>query len=164
MLSALCATRLRHPSKCITALVVALALPTTFAADNSKTTNPPPEPAPAQLQAPKPNPAAEQALKKHFQAIFTALEGKAAVPDAKNFTEEFNQQVNGEQLKQVFTQVHQTVGSCRIAGQLRTPISYVGGYLLQCDKAFVPMDIAVEEQAPYRVQSLLIRPGYAKLQ
>lgn len=164
MPSALCATRSFHPNKCTAALVLAMVLPTAFAADNNKSANPAPEPAPVQQQAPKPNPAAEQALKKHFQAIFTALEGKAAVPGAKNFTEEFNQQVNGEQLKQVFTQVHQTVGSCRIAGQLHTPISYVGGYLLQCDKAFVPMDIAVEEQAPYRVQSLLIRPGYAKLQ
>ena len=117
---------------------------------------------PAQ-QLPPPNPAAEKALEKHFQSIFAALEGKSPVPDAKNFTEDFTEQANSGQIKQVFDQVHQTVGSCRIAGQLKAPISYVRSYLLQCEKGFVPIDIAVEDKAPYRVQSLLIRPGYAKL-
>lgn len=119
--------------------------------------------APAAPTLPPPDPAAEKALQRHFQAIFTALQGKAAVPDAKNFTDDFNQQVSAAQLKQVFNQVHQTVGDCRIAGQLKSPVSFVGGYLLQCDKGFVPMDIAVEDKAPYRVHSLLIRPGYSKL-
>lgn len=118
--------------------------------------------APAQ-QLPPPNPAAEKALEQHFQSIFSALEGRSAVPDSKAFTEEFNQNASKEQIQQVFTQVHQTVGSCRIAGQLKAPVSFVRSYLLQCEKGFVPIDIAVEEKAPYRVQSLLIRPGYAKL-
>ncbi|MBD9402032.1 hypothetical protein [Comamonas sp. CMM02] len=151
-----------HPFKAgkwMAALVLATALPTAFAADNNKAAGPAATPTP---QQPLPNPAAEQALKKHFQAIFSALEGKTAVPDAKNFTEEFNKQASSDQLKQVFAQVHQTVGDCHIAGQMRSPISYIGSYLLQCDKAFVPMDIAVEERAPYRVHSLLIRPSYNK--
>lgn len=117
----------------------------------------------AQQQLPAPNPAAEQALQKHFQSIFAAFEGKAAMPAAGNFTEDFTKQASMEQVKQVFDQVKKSVGNCRIAGQIPSPISYVGSYLLQCDKAFVPMDIAVEEKAPYRVHSLLIRPGYAKL-
>ena len=152
-----------HPSKAskwMLALVVATALPTVFAADNNKPASPAATPTP---QQPLPSPAAEQALKKHFQAIFSAFEGKTAIPDAKNFTEEFNKQASTEQLKQVFAQVRQTVGDCRIAGQMRSPISYIGSYLLQCDKAFVPMDIAVEESPPYRVHSLLIRPSYNKL-
>lgn len=151
-----------HPFKAgkwMAALVLATALPTAFAADNNKPAGPAATPTP---QQPLPNPEAEQALKKHFQAIFSALEGKTAVPDAKNFTEEFNKQASSDQLKQVFAQVHQTVGDCHIAGQMRSPISYIGSYLLQCDKAFVPMDIAVEERAPYRVHSLLIRPSYNK--
>lgn len=151
-----------HPFKAgkwMAALALATALPTAFAADNNKPASPAATPTP---QQPLPNPAAEQALKKHFQAIFSAFEGKTAVPDAKNFTEEFNKQASPEQLKQVFAQVHQTVGDCHIAGQMRSPISYIGSYLLQCDKAFVPMDIAVEERAPYRVHSLLIRPSYNK--
>ena len=38
-------------------------------------------------QAPAPNPAAEKALAQRFQALLAAFEGKAAVPDAKTFTE-----------------------------------------------------------------------------
>lgn len=112
---------------------------------------------------PPPDPAAEKALTQHFQSIFAALQGTAPLPDAKNFTNDFNQQVNPAQLKQVLAQVHQTVGNCQIAGQLKSPVSFVSGYLLQCDKGFVPMDIAIEDKAPYRVHSLLIRPGYSKL-
>lgn len=109
------------------------------------------------------DPAAEKALEQHFQSIFAALQGQSALPDTKNFTDDFNQQVNATQLKQVLGQVHQTVGNCRVAGQLKSPVSFVSGYLLQCDKGFVPMDIAIEDKAPYRVHSLLIRPGYSKL-
>ncbi|MEG2047488.1 MAG: hypothetical protein RR100_11620 [Comamonas sp.] len=116
----------------------------------------------AQQQAPKPNPAAEKALGQRFQSIFAAFEGKAALPDSKNFSEEFNKQVTSDQMKEVLQQVHQSVGACRVAAQMRVPTSYAAGYLLQCDKAFVPMDIAVEEKAPYRIHSLLIRPGYWK--
>ena len=116
----------------------------------------------AQQQAPKPNPAAEKALGQRFQAVFAAFEGKAALPDAKSFTEDFNKQVSSEQMKEVLQQVHQSVGACRVAAQMRVPTSYAAGYLLQCDKAFVPMDIAIEEKAPYRIHSLLIRPGYWK--
>ena len=141
-------------------LAVGLALSGAAFAQNS---NPAPAAPAAASTLPPPDPAAEKALHQHFQSIFAALQGKAAVPDAKNFSDDFNQQVTAAQLKQVFEQVHQTVGNCRIAGQLKSPVSFVSGYLLQCDKGFVPMDIAVEDKAPYRVHSLLIRPGYAKL-
>lgn len=116
-----------------------------------------------QQEPPAINPAAEQAVKKHFQAIYAALEGKAALPDAKNFTDDFNQQTSSEQIRQVFSQVRKSVGSCRIAAQTRIPISYVASYLLECDKAFLPIEIAVEEKAPYRIQGLLIRPSFQKL-
>ena len=112
---------------------------------------------------PAPNAAAEKALGQRFQALFAAFEGKSAIPDSKSFTEDFNQQVNADQMKQVFQQVHQLAGNnCRIVGQVPSPVSYAGSYLLQCEKAYVPMDISVEEKAPYRVQSLLIRPGFMK--
>lgn len=117
---------------------------------------------PAAPALPAPNPAAEKALAQRFQSMYAAFEGKAAVPDSKNFTEDFNKEVNTEQIKQVLQQVHQSVGACRIAGQVRSPVSYAGSYLLQCDKAFVPMEIAVEDKAPYRIHSMLIRPGYWK--
>ena len=117
---------------------------------------------PAAPALPAPNPAAEKALAQRFQSMYAAFEGKAAVPDSKNFTEDFNKEVNTEQIKQVLQQVHQSVGACRIAGQVRSPVSYAGNYLLQCDKAFVPMEIAVEDKAPYRIHSMRIRPGYWK--
>lgn len=142
-------------------LSLALALSGTAFAQAS--TSAPAAPAAAAPSLPPPDPAAEKALQQHFQALFAALQGKGAIPDAKNFTDDFNQQVSAAQLKQVFGQVHQAVGNCRIAGQLKSPVSFVSGYILQCDKGFVPMDIAVEDKAPYRVHSLLIRPGYSKL-
>ena len=144
-----------------TLLAAAVAAPALAADDNA--TAAPAAPADAQQQqAPKPNPAAEKALGQRFQSIFAAFEGKAALPDAKSFTEEFNKQVTGEQMKDVLQQVHQSVGTCKIAAQMRAPVSFATSYLLQCEKAFVPMDIAVEEKAPYRIHSLLIRPGYWK--
>lgn len=150
-----------HASKVwLTGMAMGLAIAGTALAQNTPA---PTSTAPAAPTLPPPDPAAEKALQQHFQAIFAALQGKAAIPDSKSFSDEFNQQVTAAQLKQVFEQVHQTVGNCRIAGQLKSPVSFVSGYLLQCDKGFVPMDIAVEEKAPYRVHSLLIRPGYAKL-
>lgn len=139
----------------ITAVAMGTLMSCAFAADDKT--------AAAQPELPAPNPAAEQALQKHFQSIFAAFEGKSAMPAASNFTDDFTKKVTMDQMKQVFDQVKKSVGNCRIAGQIPSPISYVGSYLLQCDKAFVPMDIAVEEKAPYRVHSLLIRPGYAKL-
>ena len=143
-----------------TAVLAAAVAAPAFAAD--ETAAPAAQGEAAQQQAPKPNPAAEKALGQRFQSIFAAFEGKAALPDSKNFSEEFNKQVTPDQMKEVLQQVHQSVGACRVAAQMRVPTSYAAGYLLQCDKAFVPMDIAVEEKAPYRIHSLLIRPGYWK--
>ena len=144
----------------VTAVLAAAVAAPAFAADEAAA--PAAAQGDAQQQAPKPNPAAEKALGQRFQSIFAAFEGKAALPDSKNFSEEFNKQVTPDQMKEVLQQVHQSVGSCRVAAQMRVPTSYAAGYLLQCDKAFVPMDIAVEEKAPYRIHSLLIRPGYWK--
>lgn len=143
-------------------LAAAVATPAFAAEDNAAAPAAPQGDAAAAQQAPKPNPAAEKALGQRFQSIFAAFEGKGALPDSKNFTDEFNKQVSSDQMKEVLQQVHQSVGSCRVAAQVRSPISYAGGYLLQCDKAFVPMEISVEEKAPYRIHGLLIRPGYWK--
>jgi len=160
------------------ALLTAATWTAAYAADDTSAATPSPAPEaaapaastsapadakqPAAPALPAPNPAAEKALAQRFQSMYAAFEGKAAVPDAKNFTEDFNKEVNTDQIKQVLQQLHQSVGACRIAGQVRSPISYAGSYLLQCDKAFVPMEIAVEDKAPYRIHSLLIRPGYWK--
>ncbi|WP_370681875.1 hypothetical protein [Comamonas sp. GB3 AK4-5] len=146
-----------------TLLAAAVAAPAFAAEDNAATAPAAPADAQAQQQqAPQPNPAAEKALNQRFQSVFAAFEGKAALPEAKHFTEDFNKQVSAEQMKEVLQQVHQSVGACKIAAQMRSPVSFASGFLLQCEKAFVPMDIAVEDKAPYRIHSLLIRPGYWK--
>ncbi|MEG0975732.1 MAG: hypothetical protein RSD57_10110 [Comamonas sp.] len=137
------------------------AASTTAAMQNAPSTTVDTQQPPAASQ-PAPNPAAEKALGQRFQAIFAAFEGKGALPDAKTFTDDFNQQVTPEQVKETLAQVRQSVGSCKLAGQMRSSVSFAGSYLLQCEKAFVPMDIAVEEKAPYRIHSLLIRGGYWK--
>lgn len=121
-------------------------------------------PAPAAPALPALNPEAEKALEQHFRMIFWALEGKRAVPDAQNFSASFNQQITTEQLQKVFEQVHKNLGNCSLAGQIQSPVSFVGSYLLQCEKGYVPLDIAIEETAPYRVHSLLIRPAYVPAQ
>jgi len=144
------------------ALFTGAALSTAFAADTTAAPAPAADAPQQAQQAPAPNPAAEKALGQRFQSILSALEGKAALPDAKNFTEEFNRQVTKEQMTSVLQQVHDSVGSCRIAGQMRSPVPVATAYLLQCDKAFVPMEISVEEKAPYRIHSLLIQPGFWK--
>ncbi len=151
------------------AACAAAAAPAAFAADEAAPASDNAAAAPAAAAgaegqaAPAPNPAAEKALGQRFQAILAAFEGKAALPDAKNFTDDFNQQVTSEQVKETFQQVRQSVGgNCKLAGQMRSPVPFAGGYLLQCEKSFVPMELAVEEKAPYRIQSLLIRGGYWK--
>ena len=145
----------------LASVLAAASLSAAYAADKADAAAAAPEAAPAgEAQG---LPAAEKALGQRFQAMFAAFEGKGAIPDSKSFTEDFNQQVNAEQMKQVFQQVHQLAGNnCRIVGQVPSPVSYAGSYLLQCEKAYVPMDISVEEKAPYRIQSLLIRPGFMK--
>ena len=139
-------------AKALTASLLATALTGALAA----------EPAAENAEMPAPNPAAEKALQQHFQNLFKAFDGKGALPEASKFSEDFNKQVTREQMTEVFKQVRQSVGACKITASERSPISYVKGYLLDCEKAYVPMEIAVEEKAPYRVHSLLIRPGYWK--
>ena len=149
------------------AAVLTAAAAAAFAADEAAPAAPAAAPASTEAAqaaaAPAPNPAAEKALGQRFQAILAAFEGKGALPDAKSFTDDFNQQVTPEQIKETFQQVRQSVGgNCKLTGQMRSPVSFAGGYLLQCEKSFVPMELAVEEKAPYRIQSLLIRGGYWK--
>ena len=121
------------------------------------------EPAPtAAAPAIPPNPAAAKAVEQRFHTVFAALDGKAAALDAQLFTDDFNQHVSPAQMRQVFQQLHQEVGKCHISGRMRSPVPVANAYLLQCNKAFVPMEISVEDKAPYRIQSLVIRPGFWK--
>ena len=150
---------LRFGSTWLLGCTLALSIPLTVSAQNASQEG---SNTPAAAQQ-APNPAAEKSLQQHFQGLLKALNTQAPIPDSKNFTDEFNQQVKTEQLKQVLEQVHQTVGNCNLVGGLLGPNSMSGSFLLQCDKGFVPIDMAVESKSPYRMHGVLIRPPYAKL-
>ena len=136
-----------------------LAALTSFGMFNATAQTSPPQ-API---ASTPNPAAEQAVRAHTQNILAAINGQSAAPSAQQFTDDFNAQVQPDQLTAVLNNVRANAGNCQVAAQIRSPVSHVAGYLLNCDKAFVPVELVVEEQAPYRIQGLLIRPSFWKL-
>lgn len=117
----------------------------------------------AQPQLPAPNPEAAQAVQRSIAALVQAANTQGPLLTTKEFTDSFNEKISAAQLQQALTQMHQIVGNCSLAGQVPIPVSIVGSYLLNCDKAFVPVELAVEEQAPYRIHTLLIRPSYSKL-
>ena len=141
-----------------TAHVLALTSALILSPATAQTTAPSSSTPPAAL-----DPAVDQAMLQRFQALFQAIEGKAPVPDSKQFTDAFNQQVTGAQLQQLLRDIHTTTGTCSIAGQMRAAASFISSFLLQCEKGYVPIDLAIEPSAPYRVHTLLIRPGYRKL-
>lgn len=114
-------------------------------------------------QLPAPNPEAAQAVQRAIAALVQAANAQGPSLTTKEFTDSFNEKISAAQLQQVLSQMHQIVGNCSLAGQVPIPVSIVGSYLLNCDKAFVPVELAVEEQAPYRIHTLLIRPSYSKL-
>lgn len=119
--------------------------------------------APHAPQLPPVNPEAQKAILHYIQALVTALNTQGPLLSSNSFTDSFNAKISAAQLQQVLAQLHGIVGKCRLDGQVDIPISYVGSFLLNCDKGFVPVEMAIEEQAPYRLHSLLIRPNYAKL-
>lgn len=113
-------------------------------------------------QLPAPNPEAAQAVQRSIAALVQAANTRGPLLTTKEFTDSFNEKISAAQLQQALSQMHQIVGNCSLAGQVPIPVSIVGSYLLNCDKAFVPVELAVEEQAPYRIHTLLIRPSYSK--
>ena len=101
-------------------------------------------------------------MQTDIKALVSAINNQSAFLTKASFTDDFNEKISGDQMTQVFAQVHQSMGDCRLVGQVKTPISFIGSFLLDCQKGFVPVDLAVEDKAPYRIHSLLIRPGYTK--
>ena len=102
----------------------------------------------AQPQLPAPNPEAAQAVQRSIAALVQAANTQGPLLTTKEFTDSFNEKISAAQLQQVLSQIPQIVGNCSLAGQVPIPVSIVGSYLLNCDKAFVPVELAVEEQPP----------------
>ena len=101
-----------------------------------------------------------KALDKRMKAVLDSLEGVGTPLSADMFSEEFGKQAKPEQVQQALKQLHDTVGSCKLAGRVRSPAPDATAYLLDCQKAFVPVEIAVEEKSPNRIQSLLFRASF----
>lgn len=104
--------------------------------------------------------ATQKALDKRMKAVLDSLEGVGTPLSADMFSEEFGKQAKPEQVQQALKQLHDTVGSCKLAGRVRSPAPDATAYLLDCQKAFVPVEIAVEEKSPNRIQSLLFRASF----
>jgi hypothetical protein len=106
-------------------------------------------------------PAVEAALRKRVQAIVAALDGKTKVA-ASNFDEDFLKESPIADVQKAMATVHSNVGTCQQVGRAQGPNPVTIGVLLNCQKAYVPMELAVEPKVPYRITGMLLRPAYGK--
>lgn len=126
------------------------------AADNAKAAAAAPA-VPANVDAQ----AADAALRKRLQAVMTAIEGKSKMA-ASNFNEEFLKQSPIDNVQKALDSIRTGVGSCQPAGRMESPTPLATSVLLNCTKGFVPMELAVEPKAPYRISGILLRPAFWK--
>ena len=105
--------------------------------------------------------AADAALRKRLQSITTALDGKSKLA-ANNFNEEFLKNSPIDTVQKALDSVRTGVGSCQAVGRMESPTPLATSVLLSCTKGFVPMELAVEPKAPYRISGILLRPAFWK--
>lgn len=110
-----------------------------------------------------PSQAVQQALDKRMRTVLSSLEGVGAALSADMFSDEFSAQAKPEQVQQALKQLHDGVGACKLAGRIRANAPNGTSYLLDCQKAFVPVDIGVEDKAPHRIQSLFFGASYWRM-
>ena len=128
------------------------------AADNAKAAAPTAAPAaPANVDAQ----AADAALRKRLQAVVTAIEGKSKLASS-NFNEEFLKQSPIDNVQKALDSIRTGVGSCQAVARMESPTPLATSVLLNCTKGFVPMELAVEPKAPYRISGILLRPAFWK--
>lgn len=155
-------TKTRH-ALCLSTLLAAAGFMTGAqaqtdapAADNAKAAAAAPA-VPANVDAQ----AADAALRKRLQAVVTAIEGKSKLA-ASNFNEEFLKQSPIDNVQKALDSIRTGVGSCQPAGRMESPTPLATSVLLNCTKGFVPMELAVEPKAPYRISGILLRPAFWK--
>lgn len=105
--------------------------------------------------------AADAALRKRLQAVVAAIEGKSKLT-ASSFNEEFLKQSPIDNVQKALESVRTGVGSCQAAGRMESPNPIATSILLNCTKGYVPMELAVEPKAPYRISGILLRPAFWK--
>lgn len=105
--------------------------------------------------------AADAALRTRLQAVVTAIDGKSKLA-ANNFNEEFLKNSPIDAVQKALDSVRTGVGSCQPVGRMETPTPLAASVLLNCTKGFVPMELAIEPKAPYRISGILLRPAFWK--
>ncbi|QIL69288.1 hypothetical protein G7048_02155 [Diaphorobacter sp. HDW4B] len=145
----------RIPTLLVAALMAATSASAVLAAeDNAKQ---------AAAAPSGPSEAVQKALDKRTKSIVDSLEGVGAALNADMFSAEFNKQATPEQVQQAMKQLRDSVGSCKLVGRINSPAPNITAYLLDCQKAFVPLEIGVEEKAPNKIQSLIFRASFWRL-
>lgn len=150
-------TKTRH-ALCLSALLATAGF---MSGAQAQTEAPAPE---AAAQSPAVNvdaQAADAALRKRLQAVVAAIEGKSKLA-ASNFNEEFLKQSPIDNVQKALDSVRTGVGTCQAAGRMESPNPIATSILLNCTKGFVPMELAVEPKAPYRISGILLRPAFWK--
>lgn len=155
-------TKTRH-ALCLSALLATAGFMTGAqaqtdapAADNAKAAATAPA-VPANVDAQ----AADAALRKRLQAVVTAIEGKSKLASS-NFNEEFLKQSPIDNVQKALDSIRTGVGSCQAVARMESPTPLATSVLLNCTKGFVPMELAVEPKAPYRISGILLRPAFWK--
>ena len=155
-------TKTRH-ALCLSALLATAGFMTGAqaqtdapAADNAKAAAAAPA-VPANVDAQ----AADAALRKRLQAVVTAIEGKSKLASS-NFNEEFLKQSPIDNVQKALDSIRTGVGSCQAVARMESPTPLATSVLLNCTKGFVPIELAVEPKAPYRISGILLRPAFWK--
>jgi hypothetical protein len=148
----------RIPAFIAAALVATLASTAAMAADDTTSAASAPSAKPT-----GPSEAVQKALDKRMKNVLDALEGVGTPLTADMFSAEFTKQAPADQVQSALKQLHDSVGSCKLAGRVHSPAPNATAYLLDCQKAFIPVEIAVEEKAPNRIESLLFRASFWRM-
>lgn len=105
--------------------------------------------------------AADAALKQRLQAVVTAINGKGKIA-ASNFNEQFTKESPVDAVQKALDSLRSGVGNCQPVARMQASNPIATSVLLSCQKGFVPLEIAVEPQAPYRITGMLLHPAYWK--
>lgn len=147
---------------CLSALLASAGMMTSAQAQtDAPAAEAPSEAAPQAAPATVDAAAADAALRKRLQAVVTAIDGKSKLA-ASNFNEEFLKNSPIDTVQKALDSVRTGVGSCQPAGRMETSSPIATSVLLNCTKGFVPMELAVEPKAPYRISGILLRPAFWK--
>lgn len=105
--------------------------------------------------------AVDAALKQRLQAVVTAINGKGKIA-ANNFNEQFLKESPVDAVQKALDALRAGTGSCQAVGRMQVSNPIASSVLLSCQKGFVPLEIAVEPQTPFRITGMLLRPAYWK--